>query len=211
MPASYTLHHSPFTCSFAVQAILEKLALPYELKKVDIYKQEHRTPEFLALNPLAQVPVLTNSQLTLTQASAIMLYLSEQHPESQLMPAIGSADRAAALQMLFYFSNTLHPYFWRLFYPERYSKSAPEEVKQQGIHDIQQALKMLDQRLAQQEYCAGNQPYAPDYYLFTICNWLRVHPIDVSGLTHLKGFIKRMKALPEIQTVLEREMQSWAA
>ena len=209
--SSYQLYYSPFACSFAVHAALEKIGASVDLTKIDIYKNEHLTPEFKKINPQAQVPVLAHKNISITQASAILLYLSEQHPEAELMPTINSSDRPKALQTLFYLSNTLHPLFLRLFYPERISVEASDEVKKIGIEKITGVLKDFDQSLARQLYTVSDTLYAPDYYLFAMLNWLRVHPIDISNMENIKAYIKRMKSHPEVQIVLGKEMQSMAA
>lgn len=207
----YTLYYSPFTCSLAVHAALEKIGLPFELIKVDIYKEEHLKPEFLAINPYAQVPAMQQGNTCTTQASAILLLLSEQHPEAKLMPPINSDERSKALEMLFYLSNTIHPIYLRLFYPQRLSESAPEEVKSIGLDLLKTKLKELDTVLSTQDYCVSNTLYGPDYYLFAMLNWLRLFSISLDDFPQLKAFTQRVKTHSEIQTVLSKEMQSMAA
>lgn len=204
----YNLYYSPFACSLAVHAALEKINAQYNLTKIDIYKKEHLKPEFLALNPQAQVPVLQIEEVTISQASAILLYLSEQHPTASLMPEPFSKGRTKALQTLFYLSNTVHPQFLALFYPERISQESPEDVKKMGTKKIKKTLTEIDQLLSKQDYLVGDTHYAPDYYMFSMLNWLRLHSIEITELIHLKAYIKRMKNHREIQTILAKEMKS---
>lgn len=209
----YSLYYQPFSCSFAVHCALEKIGKPFELHKVNLNKGEHKQPEFLKINPLAQVPVLIQNDQTIKQAAAILLYLSEQHPEAELMPLAGSEnpDRPAALQSLFYLSNTVHPTFARLFYPERVSESAKEEVKAKAVEKIMGILVELDELFATQDYCAGNTLYAPDYYLMAMLNWLRLFSISISEFPNLKGYLGRLKSHTEISTITQKEMMSFAA
>ena len=207
----YSLYYSPFACSFAVHAALEKIGQPFDLIKVDIYKSEHLKPEFLSINPQAQVPVLQQGNACTTQASAILLLLSEQHPDAQVMPSINSEERAEALEMLFYLSNTIHPIFSRLFSPDRFSEASANEVKSSALIALKTKLTELNTRLSKQDYCASNTLYAPDYYLFAMLNWLRLYSISINDYPNLKAFIQRMKGHTEIQTALTKEMQSMAA
>ena len=207
----YTLYYSPFACSFAVHTALEKCAVPFELKKVDIYKHEHLRPQYLALNPNAQIPLLAHGETIISQASAILLYLAEKHPESQLMPSIQSQDRAKALEALFYLSNTVHPYFLRLFYPRRISEKHPDEVIKIGLEYIHQEFKKFDKQLSTQAYSVGNTIYAPDYYWLAMLNWSIHHEIDLSAYKQIKQYIARMRKQPEVQTVFEKEMRQLAA
>ena len=54
----YTLYWSADSGAFAVQAVLEELEQPYRREVMSTARGEHRRPEFLALNPMGQIPVL---------------------------------------------------------------------------------------------------------------------------------------------------------
>lgn len=207
----YKLFYSPFTCSLAVHAALEKIGAAYELKRIDILKKQHFEPDFLALNPNAQVPVLQNDEITITQASGILLYLSECHPDSKLMPPVDSSDRPKAIETLFYLSNTLHPLFSRLFNPERVSEESPKEVKQIGIEKIKNSLSILENELERRDFIAGDTLYAPDYYLFAMSYWLKFHNIDFSEFSNIKKYFKRVSQQPEVANILQKEMTAMAA
>ncbi len=207
----YNLYYQPFSCSFAVHAALEKIGRPYTLHKVDLNKGEHQLPEFLNINSMAQVPVLEHKGKHLKQAGAILLHLSEQYPDTALLPELSSPDRAPALQMLFYLSNTIHPLFARLFYPERISKESKDDVKVIAIEKIGSILEEFNSLFSKQHYCVSNELYAPDYYLFAILNWLRLFQIDISNLPHLKAYIQRMKTHSEVLSTIEKEMKSFSA
>ena len=63
---------------------LEEAGLPYRVHKVDLAKGEHRTPQFLKLNPAGLIPVIVDQDgpggkpLTLAQSGAIILYVAEK-------------------------------------------------------------------------------------------------------------------------------------
>lgn len=69
-----------------VELFLSLLGLPYESIDVDLANQQHKTPEFLALNPLSQVPVLRDGDLTLADSNAILVYLEARHAPGQWLP-----------------------------------------------------------------------------------------------------------------------------
>ena len=66
-------------------AVARYLNSPVEFVRVDIAKGEQRTPEFLAINPNARVPVLEDGGMILWEANAIMCYLSDQ-ADARLWP-----------------------------------------------------------------------------------------------------------------------------
>ena len=99
----YTLHWSPETGSFAPHAALEEAGAEYRLVEVDLQGGAHHSEEFLALNPRAQVPVLTLPDGTvLTESAAMMLHIADCHPEAGLFPPVGSVARARAYRWLLF-------------------------------------------------------------------------------------------------------------
>ena len=69
--------------SLKVPLALEKLGLDYKLHSINIRKGDQKTPDFIALNPNAKVPVLVDhgaegGALTLTESAAILVYLAEK-------------------------------------------------------------------------------------------------------------------------------------
>ena len=72
----YTLSGS----CYKVRLLLEFLGLDHEKVPVDFYPgRDHKQPEFLALNPLGQVPVLEDGDLRLRDAQAILAYLAKRY------------------------------------------------------------------------------------------------------------------------------------
>ena len=54
------LYFAPGACSFVPHTLLETAGASYEPVLVKLHKQENYTPEFKALNPRSQVPVLVD-------------------------------------------------------------------------------------------------------------------------------------------------------
>jgi glutathione S-transferase len=73
---------SPF--SWRVLLALEYKRLPYESRRLEFSKGEHRTPEFLAINPRGQVPALRDGDFAVYESSAILHYLERRYPEPTL-------------------------------------------------------------------------------------------------------------------------------
>ncbi|MBY8977995.1 glutathione S-transferase family protein [Rhodobacteraceae bacterium NNCM2] len=83
--------------SHRAQAMLEILGVEYEYVTVDLAARAHKAPEFLALNPLGQVPVLVDGDLTLRDSTAIMTYLAGRFDaENRWFPS--DANRRAQVQ-----------------------------------------------------------------------------------------------------------------
>ncbi len=204
----FSLYYQPFSCSLAVHAALEKIGKPFELIKVNLTSGEQFSEGHLSLNPQAQVPVLIFNGNTITQAGAILVRLSEQFQDFHLMPSLESKERDLALQSLFFLSNTLHPAFSILFYPERISKESTKEVKEMSLERAKGLLDQIDKQLSHTNYLTGDKVYAPDYYLFSILNWLRLFNINLNSFINLKSYFKKLKLLPEIQRAMLTESRN---
>ena len=77
------LYATPTTNGLRVKIILEECGLDYTLNRVNMAEKEHKTPEFLKLNPLGQTPVIVDHDapggpLTMCQSMAIMFYCCEK-------------------------------------------------------------------------------------------------------------------------------------
>jgi GSH-dependent disulfide-bond oxidoreductase len=85
---------------------LEEAEIPYIVRKLDLRRSEHRTPEHLSRNPLGKVPTLVERfrdgrALILSQSNAILMYAAEGSPP-RLLPS-DTSERALVLQRFFYF------------------------------------------------------------------------------------------------------------
>src|SRR6185295_3294025 len=64
----------------------DELGVPYQVEVWGKPERDPNTPDFLALNPNGQVPVLCDGALVLWESSAIVRYLIEEYGAGELMP-----------------------------------------------------------------------------------------------------------------------------
>jgi glutathione S-transferase len=83
---SIQLYFSPGACSFVPHLMLEKAGVPFEPIMVKLHKGEQLTPEFKAINPNGQVPVLIDEGEVLTQILAMVGYLDKRFPQAHILP-----------------------------------------------------------------------------------------------------------------------------
>jgi len=86
----------PSPRALKVLALARHLNCDFEIAIVDLFKGEHRTPGYAALNPNMRMPVLEDGDFKLWESNAILQYLAASKPESGLWPADvrGQADVA---------------------------------------------------------------------------------------------------------------------
>jgi glutathione S-transferase len=88
-----------------VNVCLAELGLSPEMVTLDFAKGEHKSPEYLAVNPMGKVPTLDDDGFKLWESAAIAWYLCELNPSKGLLPA-DLKGRADAMRWMFW--NSCH-------------------------------------------------------------------------------------------------------
>lgn len=131
---AYTLWGEPNSGSFMIEAALAEAGQVVTLVDLDIEKKEHRSPDYLAVNPSGKVPALRFPDgLVMTQSAAILLALSEAHPGAGLMPPPGDPARRQSLQWLVHIAAEVYPLIEMSDYPLRF---APPETSEVGMRSL---------------------------------------------------------------------------
>jgi glutathione S-transferase len=92
-----TLYTHPQSRGRIARWMLEEVGEPYEARLLD-FGPGMRTPEYLAINPMAKVPALVHDGRVVTEVAAILCYLAEAFPQAGLMPE----DRAGYYRWMFF-------------------------------------------------------------------------------------------------------------
>lgn len=129
---------------------------------IDLPGGASRAPEFLALNPFGQTPVLEDDGLIVAESTAILEYLDERFPEPPLMPK-DAAGRAIARQYMGWSTDTW-PFAWKRWVAPHSIGVAPgPETREQGKAELTAHLDVLARPLSRGDWLAG------DYSLADIC------------------------------------------
>jgi glutathione S-transferase len=206
-----TLHYHPGNASLTPHMLLEEIGVPYRLELVDRANLAHKSAAYLALNPNGKIPVLVDADLVLYETAAICLHLADAHPQAQLAPALGSAERAHFYKRLVWLTNTLQAMLMHYFYPERLvDEGATAAAAQVKAHAEALVAPMLDQLGA--ELAAHGQPWllganysAVDPYALMLCRWTRGFARPARSLPHLAPYLERVLARPAVQRTFEQE------
>ena len=92
---------------YRVTIALEEAGVPYIVRRIDLARGYHRSPEHLALNPAGKVPTIVDRSVdgrpfVLSQSNAIMLHIADRVP-GRLLPAMDPRRRALVLERFMYF------------------------------------------------------------------------------------------------------------
>lgn len=109
MSEPVVLYYNPMSRARIVHWLLEELGVPYRLELLRFDKREHKSPQFLAINPMGKVPTIIDNGVVVTEAAAICTYLADNYPRAQLAPALHDPARASYLRWLFFGAGCLEP------------------------------------------------------------------------------------------------------
>jgi GST-like protein len=142
-----------------VSIALEELALPYQVRRVDLQAEEQLRPEFLTLNPNHKIPVLEDGDLMVWESGAILLHLGERHdPEGRILPK-DPRQRLAAIQYAFFQTGGIGPNLGRLGAALRKPGEKNQEMIEIFRAEVARLLGVLERILADgRPYLAG--PYS---------------------------------------------------
>ena len=185
---------------------LEECGLPYKLNFVDITKGEQKTPQFLAMNPNGQIPVIVDHEgpggkpVTLSQSTAILLYCAEK--SGKFLPK-DPAAKPAMLQALMSASTDITPVFGALTAVANAKEKHEPSI--QGFKDRLQGLfKVWDAQFANRKYAAGNEITVADLSLYAgYARTKGAQPVLLEGLPNLTRWAEEMAARPAIQRAVK--------
>jgi glutathione S-transferase len=206
------LYFAPGACSFVPHVALEAIRLAtgegFEPKLVKLHRGEHRTPEYLAMNPDGLVPVLVVDGQPITQIVAICDWLDRRHPGVGLLPR-GDWERTQAISTLLWMNNTAHPTFTRIYMPGKFARSeaAIAEVKSEGVARFAEILQRIEERVASMPgpYWLGERVSVIDAYALTLLRWGTLGGIDLARFPTYKAYVERLAQAPAVAAAIERE------
>ncbi|WP_322518355.1 glutathione S-transferase family protein [Rhodopseudomonas palustris] len=153
-----------------VKWVCDALALPYEWIAVDTRKAETRTPEFLALNPAGQVPVVVlDDGRPLAQSNAIIRYLGRDSDFAPRDPYLA----AKMDEWLFWEQYSHEPYIAVCRYQMLYLGKPASARDPARVERGHAALALMDSHLAASPFLVGDRCSLADVALLA---YTRVAP-----------------------------------
>ena len=201
------LYYSAGACSMACAIAFEEMGIAHEAILIDWEKAEGPLAELNKLNPLGAAPVaVTDSGKVLTQNIAILEHFADLQKSTQMLPALGTFERANVLQWLSFAATDFHKSFVPLFAINGVSKNETtrNEVLAWGVKGVHENLAYLDQALAGKEFITGAQFTIADCYLFVVCGWTKWVEIPLDSYKNVTAYMARVYQRPAVQRTLKK-------
>ncbi|MFO7297353.1 MAG: glutathione S-transferase [Proteobacteria bacterium] len=176
-----------------VRIFLAEKGITVPFEQVDLAKMEHRSPEFTAMNPLQQVPVLVlDDGTTITESVAICRYFEELHPE----PPLFGEDTMSRVMVEMWQRRMEIGLFFPIGAVFRHSHPAMAELEKPQVKEwaeinrprVLKMLSFLDQELGQRRYIAGDKFTIADITALVAIDFMK--PAKIERPAELKNIAR---------------------
>lgn len=203
------LYYSAGSCSTCCHIALEESGLKHEAIEVDWDKPSDPNLSLIEkLNPMGTLPVMVlDNGKVLSQNIAILTHIADLAPEKKLLPAVGTVERAEAMNWLSFVAADLHKCVGGLFAVDSYSKDSAKnaEFREWAMVGAKKTLTTLDQGLAGKTYLTGNQFTIADAYAFIVAGWTKWLSIPLEQYPNVSSFMNRVLERKAVQKVFQIE------
>jgi GST-like protein len=196
------LFYWPTPNGWKISILLEELAVPYTLHPINITKGDQFAADFLKIAPNNRMPAIIDQSpadggepVSVFESGAILQYLANKHGQFYSQDDVRA--RIEVDQWLFWQMGGLGPMAGQCHHFRNY---APEQVPygiERYTNEVTRLYGVLDRRLADRDYVAGNYSIAD----MAIWPWARLwenQGQDLESFPHMKTWLERVAARPAV-------------
>ncbi|MEO9245905.1 glutathione S-transferase family protein [Pseudomonas inefficax] len=175
-----------------IELMLSLLNLPTELVFVDLAKGAHKQPDFLALNPFGQVPVIDDNGTVVADSNAILVYLAKKYDNGTWLPE----EPAAAARVQRWLSVAAGPLAFGPAAARLVTVFGASFNTDEVITRAHTLLKVIDAELANTPFLAGSTPTIADIANYSYIAHAPEGNVSLEPYANVRGWLARIEALP---------------
>lgn len=179
-----------------VRYVANYLNIPFEFHSMNLASGEHRTPEFLKINPYGKIPAINDNGFCLAESNAIIRYLADKQ-SSSLYPQ-NLEERAIVDQWIDFSSQHILVNFSKIMFNTYFYKLAgktPDERSlQEGRQFLDQYLPLVEKQLSSHPFIAGNAITLADLVLIASLDVSELSQVNLSTYPHITAWRKKLMA-----------------
>ena len=175
-----------------IELMLSLLNLPTELVFVDLAKGAHKQPDFLALNPFGQVPVIDDNGTVIADSNAILVYLAKKYDNGTWLPE----EPAAAARVQRWLSVAAGPLAFGPAAARLVTVFGAAFNTDEVIARAHTLLKVIDAELAKTPFLAGSTPTIADIANYSYIAHAPEGNVSLEPYANVRGWLARIEALP---------------
>jgi glutathione S-transferase len=182
--------------SYKVRLALARLGVPYRRVEIDILQGESRTPEFIAMNPSGQVPLLEVApNRHLAESNAILWYVAGG---TTLAPE-GRIERAEAMQWMFFEQHSLEPnigaaYFWLCLI--KGGRDLQGHAIEGWMENGYRALGVMEMHLSKHDYFVDSRFTIADIALYAYTHLAHQCDFELGRYPAVRAWLERIGREP---------------
>lgn len=183
----------------------EELGIDYDHVATNMFTGEHKSPEFLAINPNGKLPAMVHGDLKLFESMAINLYLASAFGEDTLQPA-GPEEIALATQWsIWVMTECEQPLLYGLLHTLGLMgfEQSPAKVQEQR-EKLEGPLAVLDSALAGREYLVGDRFTVADLNVASVFLWATLANMDLAPHSNVQAWLTRCLERPACKAIGEK-------
>jgi glutathione S-transferase len=178
---------------------LEEAGVPFTLKEVDMKNKEHKSAEYLKINPMGKVPAMIDGDVTLFESMAINYYIADTYKKELL--GTTALEKGLSMQWSFWATSELQPpiievFIQKVFIPE---DKRDHNVIEKNLNKIPDLLTVLDNALANKKYLAGNQFTIGDINTASVVSICPMMGVDLGAYKNIKNWMAAIGDRPAYQ------------
>lgn len=198
-----TLYGSPRSSAGRCFWALEEAQVPYTMKEIDMRSNEHKSAEFLKINPNGKVPAMVDGDLVLFESMAINFYIAEAYKKELLGST--AAEKGLVHQWSFWASSELQGpmievFIQKVFVPEDKRDNNVIETNMKKLPDL---FNILDKSLEGKKYLVGNQFTLADLNTASVASIAMPLGLDMSPYKNIMSWLGAMSDRPAFQKYMD--------
>lgn len=185
-----------------VSILLEEIGVPYEVVPMDFARGDFQSPDFLAINPVGQVPAISDDDgpggktLRLAESSAILAYLARK--AGRFLPQ-GETEQIAAEYWVALIGG-LQGALTTIFFARRLDATSHAGIIDNLLADTNRYLRAIEARLQSSAYMAGERYTYVDMLMFSLAHrTLGVNGVTLDAYPAIEAWRAGIAARPAVQ------------
>lgn len=174
-----------------IELMLSLLNLPTELVFVDLAKGAHKQPDFLALNPFGQVPVIDDNGTVIADSNAILVYLAKKYDNGTWLPE----EPAAAARVQRWLSVAAGPLAFGPAAARLVTVFGAAFNTDEVIARAHTLLKVIDAELVKAPFLAGSTPTIADIANYSYIAHAPEGNVSLEPYANVRSWLARIESL----------------
>lgn len=201
------LYYAPNTCALAPYISLTEAGAEFEARPLNYNKREHRSAEYMRINPKHKVPLLVVDGTPLSESTAIQMWIARTFPEAKLMPA-EPWQELKAISLHSWCSSGIHPFLSRLNAPPRVCDvpDTSESVAKIAKSHLTECFTIAEDILDGREFFFDDF-MSPDAHFFWCCRRAQQLGFDLSGHVNCMAHFERIFGRDSTQKLFAYEKE----